>query len=203
MKYIYLLCMAALLVNAQEAPVTTAPRDKPANLPNVDWDILRMDAANRENLCQRQIAYCANNCGGPNEAPKNFCNSTSMAWGCGCKRKVPDFTPYLWPIVQGECSGKYQACQTACITAKDAKCATACNDYYQCGSPNAPPSYLQTEYPTDTPSYSGVKKENAPVGNNNTVNPSGSNNGATLTGQSCYGLFIAIASLLLLTMNGQ
>jgi hypothetical protein len=30
-----------------------------AGLPNVEWDILRIDAASRENLCQRQLAYCA------------------------------------------------------------------------------------------------------------------------------------------------
>lgn len=30
-----------------------------AGLPNVEWDILRIESASRENLCQRQIAYCS------------------------------------------------------------------------------------------------------------------------------------------------
>lgn len=30
-----------------------------AGLPNVEWDILRIDPSARENLCQRQTAYCA------------------------------------------------------------------------------------------------------------------------------------------------
>ncbi|KAG2211512.1 hypothetical protein INT46_008641 [Mucor plumbeus] len=144
-----------------------------AGLPNVEWDILKIDPSARENLCQRQTAYCANNCGGPNQAPKNFCNTTTMAWGCGCSHKVADFTPFLWPVVQAECSGKAQDCQKICNkdTVNPSTCAATCNAYYQCDTEKAPPSYLQTENPNDTPSYNGSKKE---IANSNNPNVDGS-----------------------------
>ncbi|KAL0076423.1 hypothetical protein J3Q64DRAFT_1647736 [Phycomyces blakesleeanus] len=86
-----------------------------------------------------------------------------MAWNCGCSKKVPDFSPYLWPIVQAECSGRSQACQRECNEQQqhqtgNPNCAVLCNDYYTCDSPNAPPSYLQTDSSSDTPSYNGPKK---------------------------------------------
>lgn len=79
------------------------------------------------------------------------------------QHKNPDFTPFLWPVVQAECSGKLQECQILCNTETNRSntCATTCNAYYQCGTDKAPPSYLQTENPTDVPSYDGpptVKK---------------------------------------------
>ncbi|KAI9253721.1 hypothetical protein EDC94DRAFT_619565 [Helicostylum pulchrum] len=151
------------VLNAQTTTgntTTVQPIDKPAGLPNVEWDILKIEPSSRDNLCQRQIAYCSNNCGGPNEAPKNFCNATTLAWGCGCSRKTPDFTPFLWPVVQAECSGKAQECQMICNTDKihPSTCAATCNSYYQCGTDRAPPSYLQTESPSDAPSYNGPPK---------------------------------------------
>lgn len=126
-----------------------------------------------------------------------------MAWGCGCKvsfgglkqkqctkkktnihfdvilqNKNPDFTPFLWPVVQAECSGKLQECQILCNTETNRSntCATTCNAYYQCGTDKAPPSYLQTENPTDTPSYDGPptakKIDGSSTGNNSTDNSS-------------------------------
>ncbi|KAL0087180.1 hypothetical protein F4703DRAFT_1850910, partial [Phycomyces blakesleeanus] len=35
------------------------PKTMPEGLPAINWDILQMDPATRENLCQRQTAYCA------------------------------------------------------------------------------------------------------------------------------------------------
>ncbi|KAF1806526.1 hypothetical protein FB192DRAFT_1257267, partial [Mucor lusitanicus] len=80
-----------------------------------------------------------------------------MAWGCGCSHKVADFSPFLWPVVQAECSGKAQECQMICNknTVNPSTCAATCNAYYQCDTDKAPPSYLQTEGPNDTPSYNG------------------------------------------------
>jgi len=88
--------------------------------------------------------------------PKNFCNITSMAWGCGCLNKAPSYPVYLWPIVDTECSDKLQACQSECLTMSStqmAPCQSACNAYFQCGSANAPPSYLETNQSTDIPLY--------------------------------------------------
>ncbi|CAO3648319.1 unnamed protein product [Mucor hiemalis] len=173
-----MIVQAAVAQTNSSLPAQQQPTDKPAGLPTVQWDILRMEPNARENLCQRQTAYCANNCGGPSEAPKNFCNSTSMAWGCGCKNKNPDFTPFLWPVVQAECSGKLQECQILCNTETNRSntCATTCNAYYQCGTDKAPPSYLQTENPTDTPSYDGPptakKIDGSSIDNNSTDNSS-------------------------------
>ncbi|KAI8878896.1 hypothetical protein K501DRAFT_126405, partial [Backusella circina FSU 941] len=137
-------------------------------LPDVNWDILRIDPPSRENLCQRQVAYCSTNCGGPSEAVKNFCNATTMAWGCGCSKKTPDFTPFLWPVVQAECSGKAQECQLICNgNRKDpSTCAATCNAYYQCGTDKAPPSFLQTNSPSDMPSYDGPIKAANTTANN-------------------------------------
>ncbi|GAN03372.1 hypothetical protein MAM1_0039c02825 [Mucor ambiguus] len=152
-----------------------------AGLPNVEWDILKIDPSARENLCQRQTAYCANNCGGPNQAPKNFCNATTMAWGCGCSHKVADFAPFLWPVVQAECSGKAQECQMICNkdTVNPSTCAATCNTYYQCDTDKAPPSYLQTESPNDTPSYNGPPKEISKTDNSNNRNGNSSDSHAS------------------------
>ncbi|KAK4509710.1 uncharacterized protein ATC70_007012 [Mucor velutinosus] len=174
-------------VNNNSTVLQQQPIDKPAGLPNVDWDILRIDPSARENLCQRQTAYCANNCGGPNQAPKNFCNVTTMAWGCGCSHKVADFAPFLWPVVQAECSGKAQECQMICNKdiVNPSTCAATCNAYYQCDTDNAPPSYLQTESPNDTPSYHGPpKKEISKSDNSNNRNGNSSDSHTSRASES-------------------
>ncbi|GAA5807122.1 hypothetical protein MFLAVUS_000473 [Mucor flavus] len=147
---------------------TAQPIDKPAGLPNVEWDILKIDPPSRENLCQRQIAY-------------SFV--TQQQWhGDVVAQKTPDFTPFLWPVVQAECSGKAQECQMICNTDKihPSTCAATCNAYYQCGTDRAPPSYLQTESPSDAPSYNGPPKNlndatNGSGGASNTTQSSDSN----------------------------
>lgn len=74
---------------------------------------------------------------------------------------MADFAPFLWPVVQAECSGKSQECQMLCNkdTVNPSTCATTCNAYYQCGTDKSPPSYLQTENPNDVPSYTGPKQD--------------------------------------------
>ncbi|KAI7899940.1 uncharacterized protein BX663DRAFT_519047 [Cokeromyces recurvatus] len=190
---------------------------RPANLPHVGWTILRIDPSSRENLCQRQIAYCFNNCGGPNNTPKNFCNATSMAWNCGCDRKEADFAPYLWPVVQAECTGKSQDCQLICNQDKvnPSACSTACTSYYQCGTEFAPPSYLETENSSDEPSYDGpplkkttgatntttaINNSTIPNLNNNSSSPSRSDATTIIFmkchyGHSIFYLFISILVL--------
>ncbi|KAI8346872.1 hypothetical protein EDC96DRAFT_601017 [Choanephora cucurbitarum] len=142
---------------AEEIPYSMHPKAKIDVLPEISWNVLHIDLVNRENLCTRQIAYCANSCGGPDEAPKNFCNATSMAWGCGCSKKKVSFTKHSWPVVQAECAGKAQECRSICT--KDVKnlgnCVTACNNHYQCGTNKAPASFLETNDPSDKPFYNG------------------------------------------------
>ncbi|RUP48689.1 hypothetical protein BC936DRAFT_144169 [Jimgerdemannia flammicorona] len=137
--------------------VATGPIAPPADLPPQTWTILQESDQKRASVCDTQKSYCTNNCGGPGKDPKNFCNVTSMAWGCGCSTKAPDINYYSWPIVQEECTGRSQACQMSCLVPKGVpdvgKCQIACNQYYQCGSANAPKSYLETNSPTDTPLY--------------------------------------------------
>ncbi|KAI8993665.1 hypothetical protein BDB01DRAFT_337799 [Pilobolus umbonatus] len=136
-------------------------KSKPEGLPDIDWTILNLDPSARENLCERQKSYCSSSCGGPQEAMKNFCNITTMGWGCDCASKKSNPLNFLWPIVHAECSGKAQACQMMCYQDKinPSACATLCNSYYLCGTDNAPPSYLETILPTDLPSYKGPKVE--------------------------------------------
>ncbi|KAI8991516.1 hypothetical protein BDF20DRAFT_803599, partial [Mycotypha africana] len=77
-----------------------------------------------------------------------------MAWNCGCALKVPDLTPYLWPVVQAECIGKAQDCLSICNkkpAASAGPCSHACQTYYQCNTEMAPPSYLRTDSPDETP----------------------------------------------------
>ncbi|KAJ2303971.1 hypothetical protein IWW55_002656, partial [Coemansia sp. RSA 2706] len=81
------------------------------------WKITSLSSGDRSNLCDRQIQTCQNNCGGPDEAPMAFCNSTTMAWGCGCKAKTPDFETWNWPVPAADCSGSNQVCQANCNAA--------------------------------------------------------------------------------------
>ncbi|KAI9012491.1 hypothetical protein CLU79DRAFT_770200 [Phycomyces nitens] len=134
----------------------------------------------------------------------SFCNVTSMAWNCGCSKKVPDFSPYLWPIVQAECSGRAQACQRQCNDQQQHQtgkpnCAVLCNDYYTCDSPNAPPSYLQTDTATETPSYNGPKKvvSTTPLANSTTnANQQQAHQGAG-TAQAEIAWWLTIAMLIM------
>ncbi|KAI8643174.1 hypothetical protein BD408DRAFT_342954 [Parasitella parasitica] len=126
-----------------------------------------------------------------------------MAWGCGCAHKVADFAPFLWPVVQAECSGKAQDCQMTCNkdTVNPSTCAATCNAYYQCDNDKAPPSYLQTENPTDLPSYNGPKQE---INASNNANGSGSSSNpqasdaTKMTKHACLlaaGLVVAMATM--------
>ncbi|KAI9470892.1 MAG: hypothetical protein EXX96DRAFT_371855 [Benjaminiella poitrasii] len=56
--------------NIDAASNGTNSTDRPADLPFVGWTILRIDPSSRENLCQRQIAYCTNTCGGPSNVSR-------------------------------------------------------------------------------------------------------------------------------------
>ncbi|RUS25579.1 hypothetical protein BC938DRAFT_471942 [Jimgerdemannia flammicorona] len=189
--------------------VATGPIAPPADLPPQTWTILQESDQKRASVCDTQKSYCTNNCGGPGKDPKNFCNVTSMAWGCGCsvssqsfthvfpfsidinpsphpQTKAPDINYYSWPIVQEECTGRSQACQMSCLVPKGVpdvgKCQIACNQYYQCGSANAPKSYLETNSPTDTPLYFAPVVSN--TSNTSTTNTTTNTSTTTKTGNA-------------------
>ncbi|ORX91962.1 hypothetical protein K493DRAFT_339046 [Basidiobolus meristosporus CBS 931.73] len=169
-----------------------------------DWSILDLPEASRVDICNRQTAYCSNNCGGPNEAPKNFCNTKTMGWGCGCKTKTPDFKPYLWPIVLEECQGKAADCNKKCPNDNNAnQCYAACSTKFQCGTPNSPPSYLEVSDQNATPLYTasatptatGTNPTNG-AGSTGAGNPSTKPNAASLPSVQTGSAVLALAAAL-------
>jgi hypothetical protein len=86
----------------------------------------------------------------------NFCNSTTMAWGCGCIDKVPNFQGYEWPINFAHCQGSNAACQAACGAGNNA-CAAACLKTWgsTCGTASQPAAYYRTEDIAQVPTYTG------------------------------------------------
>ncbi|KAJ2730786.1 hypothetical protein H4R23_003233, partial [Coemansia sp. Cherry 401B] len=121
------------------------------------WKITSLSSGNRSNLCDRQIQTCQNNCGGPDEAPMAFCNSTTMAWGCGCKAKTPDFETWNWPVPAADCSGSNQVCQANCNAASGDrnKCFSNCSDTHKCNTEDAPVSYTTSKDVSTLPQYIG------------------------------------------------
>ncbi|KAJ2162137.1 hypothetical protein GGF46_000879 [Coemansia sp. RSA 552] len=122
------------------------------------WKITSLSSGERENLCDRQIQTCQNNCGGPDEAPMAFCNSDTMAWGCGCKTKTPDFKTWNWPVPAADCGGSADACRANCNSETEGrdKCFASCSDTHKCNTDDAPVSYTDmTSKPDDEPAYVG------------------------------------------------
>ncbi|KAJ2356730.1 hypothetical protein IWW50_002621 [Coemansia erecta] len=143
------LSATALLIASAAASVSAAGTQA--------WKITSLSSGERSNLCDRQIQTCQNNCGGPKEAPMAFCNSTTMAWGCGCKSKTPDFETWNWPVPAADCSGSNQACQANCNAGSGdrSKCFSSCSDTHKCNTEDAPVSYTTTTDPKFAPKYIG------------------------------------------------
>ncbi|CAG8509014.1 4616_t:CDS:2 [Scutellospora calospora] len=165
MKFINLFAYTALVAlisfHSAEAQTPTTPTPTSpaspasppyscptADLPTFSYNLCNETGPDRTALCSRNMGYCTNNCAG-----SNFCNNETMAWGCGCSNKVPDFNAYQWPINYADCQGRGQACMKACKS--EAKCIQACSTCYSnvCGTPNQPPAYYQTDDVSQTPSY--------------------------------------------------
>ncbi|KAJ2769038.1 hypothetical protein IWQ57_003280 [Coemansia nantahalensis] len=142
---------AAVLV-AASAVVAAA-----ADSSEAQWRITSIDSGARDNLCQRQIQTCQNNCGGPEKAPMAFCNGTTMAWGCGCAEKTPDFEKWNWPVPAADCAGSATACRTNCNTAAGdrAACFNNCDATHKCNTEDAPVSYTETTDVAAVPKYVG------------------------------------------------
>ncbi|KAI9473213.1 hypothetical protein BX667DRAFT_499624 [Coemansia mojavensis] len=121
------------------------------------WKITNLSSGERANLCDRQIQTCQNNCGGPKEAPKAFCNTTTMAWGCGCRSKTPDFETWNWPVPAADCSGSNQVCQDNCNSQSGdrSKCFANCAATHKCNTEDAPVSYTTSSKQDELPQYIG------------------------------------------------
>ncbi|KAJ2804144.1 hypothetical protein H4R20_002621 [Coemansia guatemalensis] len=122
------------------------------------WKITNLSSGERTNLCGRQIQTCQNNCGGPKEAPMAFCNSTTMAWGCGCSEKTPDFETWNWPVPAADCAGSNEACQANCNAGSSSDrndCFASCSATHKCNTEDAPVSYTTTKDVDSTPQYVG------------------------------------------------
>ncbi|KAI8144518.1 hypothetical protein BJV82DRAFT_607596 [Fennellomyces sp. T-0311] len=176
---IYLLCILfAVLATAQQEPIsatpntdTTALDDDNANssaaapaddsshsvnigLPIGTWSILQLNESSRAAVCKQQNDFCASECGGPAMTSLNFCNQTTMAWGCNCRNKVPDCPPYQWPVTLAECQGREQKCESGCTDhPTESLCVEGCTKYFRCNRPGGPQSRLQTNHPDATPIY--------------------------------------------------
>ncbi|KAJ1724826.1 hypothetical protein LPJ53_000962 [Coemansia erecta] len=121
------------------------------------WKITSLDSGSRSNLCALQISTCQNNCGGPDQAPMAFCNTTTLGWGCGCLTKTPDFDTWNWPVPAADCKGSNEACVANCnVESGDrSACFVNCQDTHKCNTEDAPVSYTETSDVDTAPSYVG------------------------------------------------
>ncbi|KAJ2514160.1 hypothetical protein H4217_005913 [Coemansia sp. RSA 1939] len=121
------------------------------------WKITDLDSGERENLCDRQIQTCQNNCGGPDEAPMAFCNPDTMGWGCGCKSNTPSFKSWNWPVPARDCAGSLAICKENCGSQSGDrnKCYEDCSTSHQCNTEDAPISYTNTTDFDVSPAYVG------------------------------------------------
>jgi len=143
--------MKAFFVVACSAMAFMAVR---AALPTFTYNLTEKSIGDRTQICQLNMGFCSDNCKGPNKAPKNFCNATTMGWGCGCDNKVPDLQGWQWPINQQDCIGRGEACKKACTPA-DQACFTDCTTTYsaKCGTDQEPPAYYNVDNVNDVPTY--------------------------------------------------
>ncbi|KAJ2842721.1 hypothetical protein IWW36_005804 [Coemansia brasiliensis] len=121
------------------------------------WKITDLGSGERANLCDRQIQTCQNNCGGPKEALMAFCNTTTMAWGCGCRTKTPDFETWNWPVPAADCRGSNQVCQENCNSQSGDRsaCFENCAATHKCNTEDAPVSYTTSADVQTPPQYIG------------------------------------------------
>ncbi|KAJ2247144.1 hypothetical protein GGI13_005162, partial [Coemansia sp. RSA 455] len=119
------------------------------------WKITSLDKGTRDNTCSRQIQACQNNCGGPSLAPMAFCNSTTMAWGCGCLNNTPNMEVWNWPVPAADCSGSLNVCKNNCSAKNTSDCFINCTKTHMCNTEDAPVSYTSTDDVATAPKYVG------------------------------------------------
>ncbi|RKP12404.1 hypothetical protein BJ684DRAFT_21054 [Piptocephalis cylindrospora] len=145
-----------------------------------DWQITSRDNATRQGVCSDQIQRCMIDCGGSANSPKNFCNPTTMGWGCGCGNATPKTPKYLWPVTLSECNGKLEDCiNNVCPKTKTGAdvitCQTSCRSTYGCNEGKAPATHLEVNDVNEVPDYNGTKGD-ANKGNGNGSNTSPADN---------------------------
>ncbi|CAG8458929.1 uncharacterized protein OCT59_010294 [Rhizophagus irregularis] len=172
--YIAVIAFAAFS-NAQAQNAT-------ANLPDFQFLLTQKSEPERDNICKTNMGFCETNCGGPNKAPMNFCNVTTMGWGCGCSDKIPDLSAFQWPINREHCIGSGEACKLACQdpkvpNEKKPDCNLACIDTYtsKCGTAAQPPAYYNVSDPAIVPTYAPPKNSVTDSANNNSTSTNGTN----------------------------
>ncbi|RHZ77031.1 hypothetical protein Glove_186g51 [Diversispora epigaea] len=194
-------------------PVPTADANDIANLPKFTYNLISEDKTVRSNICLQNENYCLTSCGGSDKAPKNFCNETTMGWGCGCSLKKPDFNFYEWPVNVEDCRKRSLACTAACQNDttpvdKKADCNTACNKVYamQCGTANQVYYHYEVDNESDTPSYISNNDPSNPFSNTTTTsggNPNNPNGGDEPSGASIQNPIIWAISALAIVAAGM
>ncbi|CAO3659714.1 hypothetical protein G6F70_003839 [Rhizopus microsporus] len=165
MKFILLLLFSVIVSFSKETqfdpnpdesgPVAgSTPYHPYIGLPVTTWSIIQLNETERTSVCNNQTSFCKDQCGGDNYITTNFCNTTTMAWGCNCSNHIPSSPPYHWPIVVAECQGKESSCLAGCGdgVAKDI-CRDACSRYYKCDQAGGPKSGLRVDRPDQPPVY--------------------------------------------------
>nr|CAG8595878.1 542_t:CDS:2 [Entrophospora candida] len=144
------------IINAQTTNDTTNDPD----LPSFTFLLTSLPGPERISICGQNKGLCASNCGGVNQDPKNFCNETTMGWGCGCLTKIPDLQPYQWSINYAHCINSGEKCKQACQSNnytedKKSNCTIKCINVYTntCGTPNQPPAYYMVNDIAQIPTY--------------------------------------------------
>jgi hypothetical protein len=194
MKFTAVVACSLALVAAQNvaaqaaAPTSTpAPPAPSADLPSFTFVLTSLPVGERDNLCAQNKGFCITSCGAE-KPPMNFCNSTTMGWGCGCINKVPDYLGYQWPINYAHCTGSQAACQKACTAGNNACFAACAKTWGGCGSPSQPPAYYQVSDIAQIPTYapptaasngtSSNGTSTAPAGSSSTSKPAGTSSSA-------------------------
>ncbi|CAG8512404.1 6008_t:CDS:2 [Ambispora gerdemannii] len=188
-------------------------RSAQAQLPTFTYNLNTKPLAEKQNLCEQNKGYCITNCGGINQAPKNFCNATTMGWGCGCLEKIPDYQAYEWPINYQDCLGHGEACKTACQSDQvpaDQKgsCNTACVSSIssKCGTKDQPPAYYNVNDMLETPTYGPKTNSNNSTSKNGTSssnNGTGSSNSAVPIGMTLYSSLGSAVSAFIVVVGGM
>uniref|UniRef100_A0A1D1YD42 Uncharacterized protein n=1 Tax=Anthurium amnicola TaxID=1678845 RepID=A0A1D1YD42_9ARAE len=176
--------MKAVAVVACSVLILAAAQSAEAALPTFTYNLTQKSLGDRTQICQLNMGFCSSNCGGPDKAPKNFCNVTTMGWGCGCSTKVPDFQGWQWPLNQQDCYGRGEACKTACAAA-DTSCLSDCTTTYsaKCGTDQQPPAYYNVDNVNDIPTY-GPPSPSSNSSSNGTASGSSSSGNSSTTGGS-------------------
>ncbi|CAI2171442.1 2950_t:CDS:10 [Funneliformis geosporum] len=159
MRTFSVIYTAFVVIALTSLPSIKAQTNNP-DLPAFQYNLTEKPEGERAQLCDSNKGFCQTNCGGPEKAPMNFCNSTTMGWGCGCLDKVPDYLGYQWPINHAHCIGTGEACKNACEGPKvpvenKPKCNIACVESYSqvCGTPKQPPAYYNVADVNTVPTY--------------------------------------------------